>query len=164
MKAILVTLCATTLILSGEAQIISKPNTIYFELGGNGLFTSINYERQILKSQKLNFHFGLGKYGINPGYLTVPLGLNYVLPLNKYGEYIDLGFGATYSKADVQLYAIIEHKEPGYKNTRYWNYIPSVGFRKLTRNNVMYRFSFTPVCNHNAFLPYIGLSLGWSFF
>ena len=163
-------ICLTTLIyclltsttnVSGQSK--NKPNTVYFELGGNGLFTSLNYERQLLKSTKLNFHIGAGMYGVTPTYLTIPFGINYLLQLNDANSFIDLGFGATYSKADVALYAIVEHRDPDYKNTNYWNYIPGVGYRKLTKRDIMYRFSFTPVINHNDFLPFLGISIGKSF-
>ena len=140
--------------VSGQSK--SKLNTAYFELGGNGLFTSINYERQLLKSTRLNFHIGTGIYGLQPTYLTIPFGINYLFKLNNSNSCIDLGFGATYSKADVALYAIVENKNPNYKNTNYWNYIPSVAYRKLTKRLLMYRFSLTPVINHNDFLPFFG--------
>lgn len=134
-----------------SAQTKTKPNTIYLELGGNGLFTSINYERQILKNIPLHFHAGAGIYGLKTSYLTIPIGINYLLKLNDFNAYLDLGFGATYSKADVDLYAMVEHSRTNYKNTNYWNYIPSLGYRKLTKRNLVYRFSFTPVINHNDF-------------
>jgi hypothetical protein len=147
--------------VSGQSK--AKLNTVYFELGGNGLFTSINYERQLLKNTRLNFHIGTGIYGVQPTYLTIPFGINYLFKLSNSNSYIDLGFGSTYSKADVALYAIVEHRNPNYKNTNYWNYIPSVAYRKLTKRNLMYRFSLSPVINHNDFLPFLGFSIGKSF-
>ena len=158
----LFTFCLLTLVNAVNGQIKTKPNTIYFELGGNGLFTSINYERQLLKSKRLNFHIGTGIYGVTPTYLTIPFGLNYLFKLNNSNSYIDLGFGATYSKADVILYANIK-RNLGYIQTNFWNYIPSLGYRKLTKNNLMYRFSLTPIINHNDFLPFMGFSIGKNF-
>ena len=139
-----------------------KPNTVYFELGGNGLFTSINYERQLLKNTRLNFHIGAGIYGVQPTYLTIPFGINYLYKLNNSTSYIDLGFGATYSKADVILYASIK-RNPGYIQTNFWNFIPSIGFRKFLKSNWLYRFALTPVINHNDFLPFLGFSIGKRF-
>ena len=115
------------------------------------------------KAQGLNAHVGTGIYGVNPAYLTIPFGINYLFTLKKSNAFIDLGFGATYSKADVALYAIVEHRELNYRNTNYWNYIPSLGYRKLTKSNLMYRFSLTPVINHNDGLPFVGFSIGKSF-
>lgn len=147
--------------VSGQSQ--TKLNTVYFELGGNGLFTSINYERQLLRKTRLNFHIGTGIYGVTPTYLTMPFGINYLFKLRNTSSYIDIGFGATYSKADVALYAIIERRNPNYVNTNFWNYIPSLAYRKITKRNLMYRFSLSPVINHNDFLPFLGFSLGKSF-
>lgn len=152
-----------SLINTANGQSAGKLNTLYLELGGNGLFTSINYERQLLRKTGLNFHVGAGSYGITPTYLTIPLGINYLVKLKNPNSYIDLGFGATYSKADVALYAIVEHRDPVYKNTNYWNYIPGIGFRKLTKSNLMFRFSFTPVINHNDLFPFLGFSIGKSY-
>lgn len=152
---------STTSDVSGQS--LSKRNTIYVELLGNGLLTSINYEGQLLKETRLNFHIGTGIYGGQSTYLTIPLGLHYLIKVSKAESYIDLGFGATYSKADVSLYAIVEHRDPNYKNTDYWNYIPSIGYRKITKKNLMYRFSITPVLNHHISLPYFGFSFGKSF-
>lgn len=145
------------------AQHPAKKNSIYVELGGNALFTSINYERQLLKMPRLGFHVGAGIYGVSPSYLTLPFGLNYLIELKKARSFIDIGFGATYTKTDVELYAIVEHRNPDYKNTDYWNYIPSLGYRRLTKKNVLYRFSITPVINHNGTFPFLGFSIGKSF-
>ena len=61
----------------------NKMNTVYVELGGNGLFLSANYERQIFKITPLNIHVGVGIYGITPSYVTLPFGINYLLKLRK---------------------------------------------------------------------------------
>lgn len=157
------TLLASCFLLTAISQTSLKSNTVYFELGGNALFTSINYERQVLRNVNLNLHVGTGIYGVKPTYLTIPFGVRYLLKLTNSNSFIDFGFGATYSKADVELYAIVEHRNPNYKNTNYWNYIPSVGYRKLTKKNLVYRFSLTPVINHNDFLPFLGFSIGKNF-
>jgi len=163
MKKFSFTLYAAACILFVNGQTIPKSNTVYFELGGNALFTSLNYERQLLKNTRLNFHIGTGIYGMNPAYLTIPFGVNYLFKSNYPTSYIDLGVGATYSKADVKLYEIVDNKNPNYKNTNYWNGVLSIGYRKLTKRNLMYRISFTPVINHNDFFPFFGFSIGKSF-
>ena len=66
----LFTFCLLNLINKANGQTKTKLNTVYFELGGNGLFTSINYERQLLKSTSLDFHIGTGIYGVTPTYLN----------------------------------------------------------------------------------------------
>ena len=146
------------------AQVYSKKmNTVYVELGGNGLFLSANYERQIFKMTPLNIHVGVGIYGITPSYVTVPFGINYLLKLRKTNSFIDIGFGATYTKADVQLYSMVEHRDNNYINANFINIIPSIGIRHQTNKNYIYRFSFTPVFNQYDGLPYVGFSIGKSF-
>lgn len=146
-----------------NAQSITKLNTAYFELGGNGLFISINYERQLLEKTPITLHVGAGIYGLANPHLTIPFGVKYLYGFKNNKSFLDLGFAATYSKADVALYAIIEHRDPNYNNTNYWNYIPSVGYRQITKKNLMLRISFAPVLNHNDFLPFLGFSIGKNF-
>lgn len=162
MKRSILVILTIIFALDANSQNFSGKNTIYYQFGGNGLFNSVNYERQIFKKPGLGVHAGLGNYGVKPTYLTVPFGVNYLLKLKNSNAFIDLGFGATYSKADVKLYVNVK-QNPNYVNTNYWNLIPSVGYRKLTGKNLMYRFSFTPVINQYDFLPFLGFSIGKSF-
>lgn len=163
MKRLILTLTILTFVYTAYSQNSFKQNTIYFQLGGNGLFTSINYERQVFKKPGIGFHIGAGIYGIEPSYLTVPFGVNYLLKLKKSNSYIDFGFGATYSKADVKLYIIVDRRTSNYVNTNYWNYIPSIGYKRVTKKDLMYRFSLTPVINHNDGIPFFGFSIGKRF-
>src|SRR5262249_45118305 len=153
------TIIASCFLLTAIGQSSIKSNTIYLELGGNALFTSINYERKLVKNTNLNLHVGTGVYGT---YLSIPLGVNYLVPLKDPTafSFIDFGLGATYSKADVKLYAIIDRKNPDYVQTNFWNYIPSIGYRKVTKRNLMYRLSLAPVINHNGMLPFAGVAIG----
>jgi hypothetical protein len=145
------------------AQIEIKKNSIYIELGGNGFLGSINYERQITKSPGLGFRLGIGTYTANPFQLTIPIGINYLFELNNKISFLDLGFGVTYTKADVLLYISVKYADPNYVNTNYINYIPSVGYRRQIKNNFMWRISFTPVVNHIGFIPFFGFSFGKDF-
>lgn len=163
MKQIILTFLTIILFCNSYGQDSFKPNTIYFELGGNGLFTSLNYERQVTQKPGIGFHIGAGFYGVKTSFLTIPFGVNYLLKLKNSNSYIDFGFGATYSKADVKLYIMVDHKDPNYVNTNYWNYIPSIGYRILTKTNFIYRFSLSPVINHNDFIPFLGFSIGKCF-
>ncbi|HTO16754.1 MAG TPA: hypothetical protein VLZ83_13375 [Edaphocola sp.] len=147
--------------VSGQTK--TRLNSIYLEIGGNALFTAVNYERQILKNPKLNFHIGAGIYGLQSSYLTIPFGLNFLIQIKNSKAYFDFGLGATYSKADVALYAIVEHRDPNYKNTNYWNFIPSVAYRKITKRNFLYRFGLTPIVNQYGFFPFLGFSFGKTF-
>lgn len=163
MKILSLTIAILLFSESAISQSLFKQNTVYFQLGGNGLFTSFNYERQLSKKPGLGIHAGSGIYGFNPSYFTLPIGLNYILKFKHSNSFISFGLGITYSKADVKLYATVDHKDPSHVNTNYWNYIPSVGFRNLTKKNLMYCFSITPVFNQYDGLPFLGFSIGKSF-
>lgn len=139
-----------------------RNNTAYFELGGNGLYTSINYERVLANKPKIGIHIGLGRYRDGKYYLTIPFGMNYFLRIHNSNFFLDFGFGATYSKADILLYINVK-REPNYVNTNYWNYISSFGFRQYIKNRIMYRFALTPVINQYGLIPYVGISVGGQF-
>jgi hypothetical protein len=160
MKPLFTLLFSLCLLLSARAQTGPLANALYIELGANALFYSINYERGFLKNRAARVHLGAGIYGIRTSYFTVPLGANYLFALRGRSSFIDLGFGATYCKADVALYAIVDHRNPAYKNNHYWNYVPSLAYRKTTKKKLMLRFSVAPVINHNDALPFLGFSIG----
>ncbi len=76
-------------------QTIFKRNDIYLEAGGNGLFASVNYERQFTKEPALGFRLGNGFYSENAFYLTIPVGINYLFKIKNKHAFIDAGVGAT---------------------------------------------------------------------
>ena len=64
-------------------QTTFKRNDIYLEAGGNGLFASVNYERQLTKQPGIGFRLGVGFYSENAFYLTIPIGINYLFKLKN---------------------------------------------------------------------------------
>ncbi|MBK6936777.1 MAG: hypothetical protein IPH18_07705 [Chitinophagaceae bacterium] len=152
----LILICCITVM---NAQQPFKRNTLFIELGGNGLMASVNYEREIIKGTGIRFQAGTGFYGSD---LTVPVGLNYLINMGKSKSWLELGTGATYTKADVHLYAIADYRKL-HINKQYWNLIPSIGVRSVTKENFVYRIRFTPVINHIGFIPFIGFSFGKCF-
>lgn len=137
-----------------------RPNNIYFELGGNGLFLSMNYERPIIKEANIYGHLGLGMYGIQPTYLTVPFGINYLLKLKGPDNFIEFGIGATYTKAIVKLFAIVETEENTPTKVCYLNFVPSISYRWYTKKKFMYKIGVTPIFNQFDGLPFFGFSIG----
>lgn len=145
--------------ITGFGQGSFKQNSAYIEFGGNGTLLSLNYERQLSYQPGFGFRTGIGFYSANPFELTIPAGVNYLFNLYNRKVLADLGFGVTYTKADVKLYIIVDRKEP-YTQTNHFNYVPSAGLRIHTRNDFLWRFSLSPVINHNGFIPWVGLSFG----
>ncbi len=157
---LLILLLTVSIIVSGQADI--KKNSVYIEIAGNGFLGSVNYERQLTKQPGVGLRIGIGTYSASSFQLTIPVGVNYLFDLNK-RSFIDLGFGVTYTRADVLLYTSVKYADPNFVNSNYINYIPSVGYRWRTKNNFMWRISFTPVINHIGFIPSLGFSFGKDF-
>lgn len=137
----------------------AQKNTVFAEAGGNGLFGSLNYERQLTKSPLLLARAGIGIYNENGAYLTVPVGFNYLINLKNNTYFLDAGVGASWAH---------DRKKPrGTSKTRYvdnfWNFIPSIGYRAHKEKGLMWRISLTPIINRNAFTPWVGFSLGKRF-
>ena len=141
------------------AQTSLKKNDIYLEGGGNGLFASVNYERQLTKEPGLGVRFGVGFYSENAVYLTIPVGINYLFRLKSDKSFIDAGLGATWTRIDGNLFGSSKNSN----GTHFVNFIPSIGFRRHTTNNVMWRISLTPVANKYGLVPWLGFSLGKKF-
>lgn len=150
--AFLLTIC-----MYGQTKFLR--NDIYLEAGGNGLFASVNYERQLTKQPGLGVRLGVGFYTENAFYLTIPVGLNYLFALKKNKGFIDAGLGATWTRADGELF--IEPKKTN--GNHFVNFVPSIGYRQHTKKNIMWRVSVTPVANKYVLVPWIGLSIGKRF-
>jgi hypothetical protein len=160
-------LLAVLLLASGQAvfsQDHHKKNEVFLELGGNGLLGSVNYSRQLTKDPGLNFRIGIGAYGSNPTYITLPLGVNYLFRIIEKHTFLDLGLGATLTNADVTMSVRREYSE-GYTHPRskLVNFIPSIGIKTNTKKDFVWRFNITPVINNYGTVPSFGLSFGKRF-
>jgi hypothetical protein len=148
--------CTATL-LFGQNDF--KKNDVYFEAGGNGLFGSVNYERQLTKQPGLGARIGLGFYSENAFYLTIPAGINYLFKLKGEKSFIDAGLGATWTRIDGELFGDSKNSTGDH----FVNFVPSIGYRRHTSNDVMWRISVTPVANKYGLVPWIGASIGKRF-
>lgn len=131
-----------------------QQNNIYLEAGGNGLFGSINYERQFTKQPGFGVRIGIGFYTDAGFYLTIPVGIDYLFKLKNNRSFIDAGMGATWARENGHLF------NSNSKGDNFVNFIPSIGYRRHTLKNVMWRISAAPVANKYGLVPWIGLSLG----
>ncbi|MCM0042784.1 MAG: hypothetical protein NBV61_08475 [Algoriphagus sp.] len=158
MKILIFFLASTFFATYSFGQSAFKRNDVYFEAGGNGLFSSINYERQLTSQPGLGVRIGLGFYSENAFYLTIPTGVNYLFKLKNDNSFIDAGLGATWTRKNGGL---LDIDEPNGEN--FMNFVPSIGYRKHTANDVMWRISLAPVANKYGLVPWLGLSLGKRF-
>lgn len=161
MKKITILLIFTICSTLSFAQTTFKKNTIFGELGGNGLLASINYERQLTSTPGFGVRLGFGFYGVQPTHLTVPVGINYLVPLKKNNSFLDIGLGLTFTSANVRL--VLASDNGTVDNTTQVNVIPSIGFRRHTSKNIMWRIALTPVINNNGLIPLLGFALGKQF-
>ncbi len=136
-----------------------KKNDIYLEAGGNGLFGSLSYERQLTKQPGLGARIGVGFYTEKAFYLTIPVGINYLFKLKREQSFIEAGFGATWARIDGKLFS----ESKNSNGEHFVNFIPGIGYRRHTPKNVMWRISLTPVANKFALTPWIGASVGKRF-
>ncbi|MGE5107618.1 MAG: hypothetical protein ACM3H8_08740 [Sphingobacteriales bacterium] len=159
MKQFILLIITTTFAALSFGQTAFKKNDIYLEAGGNGLFASVNYERQLTKQPGLGVRFGVGFYSENAFYLTIPVGIDYLFKLKGDKSFIDAGLGATWTRIDGNLFG--DSKNPN--GDHFVNFIPSIGYRRHTIQNIMWRISVTPVVNKYGFVPWLGLSIGKRF-
>jgi len=141
------------------SQTTFTKNSIYLEAGGNGLFGSVNYERQLTKEPGLGVRLGVGFYVENAFYLTIPVGINYLFELKNGKSFIDAGLGVTFTRINGELFG--DSKDPNGDN--FGNFIPSIGYRRHTAKNVMWRISLSPIINNYGVYPWLGLSIGKQF-
>lgn len=154
--------CMTLLFVSmpSSAQSLrAGKNFAYLEAGGNGLFGSLNYERQLTDRPGFNLRVGLGYYHEDTAYLTLPVGGSYLFGLKKETNFIEIGFGVTTTLQRGRL-----PKKGSQRPDNYFiSFVPSVGYRRHLPNRLMWRVSLTPIINMFSVTPLIGLSLGKRF-
>jgi hypothetical protein len=140
-----------------------RKNNIDFTLGGSGLLASINYGRIVaVKSNYfINLSAGIGIVPFSGGF-TVPHQLTFNLGTGS--SFLELGFGGSYwrGKSDAS----------GFTETlSSYHVSPVIGWRKHFDNNLIFRAYINPLIhitgeyyiNEYSFIPYLGLSLGYSF-
>ena len=136
-----------------------KKNDIYFEVLGNGIGASINYERQLTSKPGLGLRAGIGYFSGDQEFrVSIPLGVIYLFSLSHHKSFLDAGIGGTWSGA-AGLEKDISTGERDYSE-RIWSIVPSIGYRRHTKNNFMWRTSFTPIINKYRVMPWLGISVG----
>ncbi len=159
MRKAILTILTWSFITLSFGQSSFKKNDIYLEAGGNGLFGSVNYERQLTKEPGLGARVGIGFYSEKAFYLTIPVGINYLFKLNNDHSFLDVGLGATWTRKNGELFSNNKFSNEDH----FVNFMPGIGYRKHTVNNVMWRISLTPLANKFTFVPWLGVSIGKRF-
>lgn len=136
-------------------------NAVFVEALGNGLFGSINYERQLTNQPGLNIRLGIGFYTEDEFYMTFPISVQYLIDLKK-DNFIEAGIGYTWADAGADD---LFNDNNITDNDNLNNLFLSVGYRKHFGKDWMWKANFTPLITNNkdVTLPWVGLSIGKRF-
>ena len=163
--------------VTSEAK-VKRAKNVYVELGGPGLIYSANFEARFKKTRN-----GLGGR-IGAGYIdsdsdkifTLPAGLNYLLGKGKH--FFEMGLGATYVSYEAQPRFSFTYVDSNGNTTT--SYSEDDKFNGISDNGVLgtmtfgyrlqpissgfsFRGQFNTLFGYGNFIPYGGLSLGYTF-
>lgn len=148
----------------------SKKNSVYFEFLGNGLTTSLNYERVLKeKRNKLALRSGIGFFpeeNFNNIKISIPLELILVFSPKKH--HFEIGFGATYYENIIYISDQYAVKNKSYDSSVFL--FPRIGYRYTGNNGLLIRIGYTPTIEFprqklfdKPFQPFGGISIGYTF-
>ena len=139
-------------------------NSFQLDLGGHGLFYSVNYERILINGNryKTASQLGISYYPASTGIrdIWMPIGVNEILSFGKH--HIEAGLG----------YIVIREATRDPENNPdewFWSGIMSgrIGYRyQKPGGRLILRAAFTPFMEHGSaheFHPSGGISVGYSF-
>lgn len=141
-------------------------NSVYFSIGGAGIYNSLNYERTFVYTNKYSagVKVGIGSSfspALFPNEFMIPVG-GYFL-FGKKNSHIDLSFCATNYFLEQYDYS----DDKNYKELKLL-LVPSVAYRfQKSRGGLIGRIGFSPIINfnkkRNPGSPWLDVSLGWAF-
>ena len=142
-------------------------NSIYLELGGNGIyFGSLNFERILLHRK---FYYLSVRGGIGGGYIPIPpsesmisfpLLINSIFQVHN-GLAVEAGTGISWM--------LVGTEEGESSQLGIWDNgnapVPTgmVGFRYQAEKGFLLRINFTPFTNFKEIFYFFGISFGYSF-
>ena len=140
-----------------------RKNNIDLTIGGMGLGVSVNYNRILLVKPNyfINASVGLGIVPSIDG-ITIPHQITY--NIGKKNSFLEVGVGGSFWSG--------KSNESGYTETQNSYHIsPIIGWRKHFRNNLIFRIYTNPLIHvsgeyfieNYSIVPYLGVSLGYSF-
>ncbi len=135
-----------------------RAQSVFFELGGNGIILSGNYDLRFAKKQNgFGARVGIGYVSdfFDRGGLSFPVGVNYLA--GKKTNYLELGIGATvYTVKGLTLF-----KED--RNKAGVIFVPSLGYRyQPISDGLTFRIFASPLIGNGSTF-WAGLSIGYKF-
>jgi len=137
----------------------SAKSAAYVEIAGNGLLYTVNYDRYF--TPQISGRVGLMRAGVSGVSLTaIPLTANYFI--GSGGSKLELGVGPQIFIVGIDVeggeFAGFDEEGAAIAGTA------TVGYRYQPRDGgFVFRIGFTPSFSQFGFLPWAGLSLGYSF-
>jgi hypothetical protein len=141
-----------------------RPENVYFESGSAGLFFSLNYDTRFTNERNgLGGRLGIGTWkSAGTTFVTVPFQLNYLI--GRQSNFLELGAGAT----------LLALNGTYYGNPLIGNHVTSVSTTVLPTTTIGYRHqpyhhgvdfgvSVNPMLLDGTFIPYFGVSVGYTF-
>lgn len=152
---ILVLIFFITINVSGQNR---KTSSIFFELGGNSLVYSLNYDR--LFSDDLSIRAGLMGFVLSSestGILAIGVPFTGSYFIGKGNHRLEIGVGFLYLSGEVGAHRV-SGKVAGISPTGI------IGYRfHPIDGKTLFKVGFTPIYISNKFLPWGGLSIGYLF-
>ena len=147
---------------NADSALNARAQNVYIELGGPGLLFSANYDTRFSQRRDgLGGRIGLGfiaSGGVSV--VTVPVQLNYLL--GKTDKYFEIGLGATYASFHTGADFLSLNTNPVTANTVLGTM--TFGYRyQPVDGGFNFRASFNPIFDSSNFVPYFGLSFGYTF-
>jgi len=160
----------TVIVLIAISSLHAQANkSVFFELGGNGLAFSANFDSRFKKSEKgFGFRAGLGFIPAvdailfaTPFMVTVPLGINHLA--GKAPNYFESGIGITYVYITDNFTSAFWGDTEGTPGST-MVFVPSVGYRYAkTGKAIQWRIFISPLFGPGGSKFWAGLSLGYKF-
>lgn len=160
MRSLAVFLAIVGLCSPALAQSSTSPNSVYFELLGNGLLYSLNYDRMITES----FGARVGMSYIAPvgaAVFTFPIMVHYLVGSGN--SKLELGFGACLvSQPDNSSFSFKGSDKDFAGSGALGTMIAGYRYQKADQGFV-FRAGFTPFFGEIGFQASFGISAGYGF-
>ena len=133
----------------------STTKSVYVELGGSGLVTSVNFDSRFKGSDGFGFRVGVGAIPLSSvTIVTIPVGLNYIT-----------GKGSSHFEAEVTGTFLTATKNAKFLSKALGGVVvfPHVGYRYTKPTKSFFgRIYLGPLFFGGYTLPYAGISLGYT--
>ncbi|MFB6320223.1 hypothetical protein [Saccharicrinis sp. FJH54] len=161
-------LSATGLLLNAQSSPPKCNNSVYMELGGNGMTYTFNVDHWIRSESGVAIVPRVG-YGYTPSnlfngedsFFAFPLELSFLVPVKNYNNYLEVAFGTTFIRAFGESITNDKTKSSiiraGYRYQK-----PEGGFLFRAGLLAVYNF-YNGSSGRTKLQPWVGLSFGYAF-